>query len=313
MRLLFRKPKAIGKDERGRRYDLPLNKGAGSGFLILLIGLMTFLAVLATAASLTLGAMKKHWISGLENRLTVEIPAQGPDGQPLKRSEVTQQSEAVAGALKHNPAVLSAHILTENEIKDLVSPWLGESLSLNDIPVPGLIAVELRETTPDILSDLKRIVDENASQATLDTHENWLNDLLRFTRTLQFAALALLGVIGVTTATAVAGGVRSRMAIHRADVELLHLMGASDPYIMKQFQRHSVVLALQGGVAGLAAAALALVLVGWLTGRMDMALIPDFRLSALDMALLAALPVAAALLAAFTARRTVLRVLEQMP
>ncbi|MBI2234772.1 MAG: permease, partial [Micavibrio aeruginosavorus] len=69
------KERTIGRAEK-RRYDLPLNKGAGTAFLVTLIGLMTFLAMLALTSSFTLSAMTQRWTSGLENRITIEIPTQ---------------------------------------------------------------------------------------------------------------------------------------------------------------------------------------------------------------------------------------------
>jgi cell division transport system permease protein len=65
--------RVLGKAQK-RRYDLPLNKGSGTGFLVILIALMTFLGMLALASSFALSAMTARWSSGLENRLTIESP-----------------------------------------------------------------------------------------------------------------------------------------------------------------------------------------------------------------------------------------------
>jgi cell division transport system permease protein len=147
----------------------------------------------------------------------------------------------------------------------------------------------------------------------MDTHEEWLNDLLRFTGALNLAAIILALVIGVTMVTAVGGAVRSRLAIHRAEVELLHLMGASDRYITRQFQRHSLILALRGGFIGAVFGALFLVLIGWVAGQMGVAILPDFRLDPVQMMLLAMIPLVAGLIATVTARWTVTRVLTTFP
>src|SRR5690606_32284625 len=106
---------------------------------------------------------------------------------------------------------------------------------------------------PEALRALDMRIKAVAPDARMDTHEAWLRDLMRFTGALQFAAALLTIVIGITTATAVAGAVRARLAVHGAEVEILHLMGAADHYIARQFQRHSMVLALQGGMAGVIA------------------------------------------------------------
>lgn len=312
MKNLFGKDRKLGVAGK-RRYDLPLNKASGTGFLVLLIGLMTFLAMLALAASFALSAMTDRWSSGLENNVTVELPAEKPDGSIFSTEEIKQQAIRVNQMLAAHPAVTATHPLTDEEIRDLVRPWLGEDLLLSKVPLPGLIAVELQETDPKTVRLLENKLKEINERARIDTHEEWLTDLLRFTGALQFAAALLTLIIGLTTVTAIAGGVRSRMAVHHAEVELLHLMGASDNYISRQFQRYSLALAFQGAFFGVIGGGCALATIGWISGEMGVNLLPEFRLSGLQIAILAILPVLVAMIATATARQTVLKVLGKMP
>lgn len=309
----FRKERALGVAHGKRRYDLPLNKSPGTGFLVLLIGLMTFLAMLALASSFALSAMTARWSSGLENRVTIEIPAASADGSVLPPDEIKRLTGRAHSVLTGHPSVVSADIMTDEEIAELVKPWLGGELQLSKVPLPGLIAVELQDTAPQSVSILEAKLKAVAPSIRVDTHEEWLTDLLRFTGALQFAAIILTLVIGLTTVTAVAGAVRSRMAVHHAEVELLHLMGARDSYISRQFQRHSLILAFQGALCGVAVGALALCAIGWISGEMGVNLLPDFRLGGGQIAALGVLPVIIALIATATARQTVLKVLGQMP
>lgn len=313
MRNPFRRERALGVARGKRRYDLPLNKSPGAGFLVLLIGLMTFLAMLALASSFALSAMTARWSTGLENRVTVEIPAETADGKVLQAADIKKLTARAHDILTGQKNVVSAHVMTDEEIADLVKPWLGGDLQLNRVPLPGLIAVELQDTNPQSIKMLEAKLQAVTPKARIDTHEEWLTDLLRFTGALQFAAVLLTLVIGLTTVTAVAGAVRSRMAVHHAEVELLHLMGARDTYISRQFQRHSLILAFQGALCGVAAGAIALLAIGWISGEMGVNLLPDFSLGGGQIAALGVLPVLVALIATVTARQTVLKVLGQMP
>lgn len=309
----FKREKKLGVAQGKRRYDLPLSHSAGTGFLITLMGLMTFLAVLALSASFMFSSLGKRWSSGLENRLTVEIPATGADGKLRPPEQMLPLQAQINNALSNHPAVKESHILSAQEIGELVKPWLDGDFLIAQMPLPGLISVTLGDDTPETLAALRGRVTAIDPSARLDTHETWLNDVLRFTGALQFAAAVLTLVIGLTTITAVAGAVRSRMAEYRADVEILHLMGASDDYIARQFQRHSLNLALMGGLAGALAGGVMMVVLGWLSGRMDVDLLPDFRLGVFQIFLLLGVAPALALLAAATARRTVLNNLAEMP
>jgi len=308
-----RKERVLGKAEGKRQYDLPLNKGEGAGFLTLLIGLMMYLAVLALAASFALSAMTARWSTGLENSVTIEIPAESADGSIMSHEEIKTLTTQVAGMLENNVAVKDVHILSDEELIELVQPWLGADLLLNNIPVPGLISVTLTNNEDGTPAFIEKRVQEIAPRGRVDTHEAWLKDLLRFTGALQMAAALLTIVIGATTATAVAGAVRARMAVHNEEVQLLHLMGAADRYIARQFQRHSLILSMQGGAAGMVAGILTLLLIGWVSGEMEVNLLPDFHLSFMQIIALLCLPAVGGAIAAGTAGHTVYRVLAKLP
>lgn len=307
--------RTLGKATGKRRYDLPLNRNDSARFLVTLIGLMTFLAVLAISAYFALGAMSERWTSGLEDKMTIEIPAQTAEGLLLRPDEMAPITQAAARVLETHPAVKSYHVMTAEEIHELVKPWLGDSnLSAEQMPLPGLISLEFKADTPrDVVKTLGDNIATAAPGARLDTHETWLKDVLRFTGALQFAATLLLIVIGVTTVIAVAGAVRARLAVHRADVELLHLMGAADRYISSQFQRHSLLLGLTGGAAGTCAGIIALLVIGWASGEMDVNLLPEYTVTVTQIIVTLILPLIIAGLATVTAQRTVMRELMGMP
>ncbi|HOO82558.1 MAG TPA: permease, partial [Alphaproteobacteria bacterium] len=142
---------------------------------------------------------------------------------------------------------------------------------------------------------------------------SWLEDILRLAGTLKLSALIVTLIIGATTIVAIAGAIRSRMAEHKADIELLHLMGASDLYITKQLQRHAVVLTLKGALIGVLSGLMILLMLSAFGGSGEGATIPSMHLSTSQIIILLLLPGLIALIASQTARVTVLRVLGQMP
>ena len=58
-------------------------------------------------------------------------------------------------------------------------------------------------------------------------------------------------LVGGASVAAVVFAVRTGLAIHSPVVELLHIMGATDAYVARQFQTHVAGLALRGGLVGL--------------------------------------------------------------
>jgi cell division transport system permease protein len=309
----FGRERVLGVSKGKRRYDLPLTAGASNGFLRLLIFLMSILGMLALAASFALSAMTDRWSGGLENKISVEIPASDSGGDIINPRIVKSMTDDAAKILNENPDITEATIMEESQIRKLLSPWLGEDMVMDSIPIPGLISVTFNKDSKPDLKALELKLRDVAPRARIDTHESWLSDVLRFTGALQFAAILLSVIIGLTTLVAVAGGVRSKLSENKEELELLHLMGASDSYISRQLQRHTLILSLQGGAVGILAGGLLLFGIGFIAGNMGVNLVPDFRLDYVQQAMLLLLPVPIALLAMVTARFTVLRVLTKMP
>ncbi len=310
-----KKDRKLGVAEGKRRYDLPLNKSEGTDFLILLVILMTFLATAALSGSFALSAMGERWSSGLENKATIEIPAETASEKLRTYEKIRELTEKAEKTLQTHKAIKSAKMLDEQDIQKLISPWLGDGAALEDIPLPGLIGVEFKKDMDpeEDLADIKAKLQKIAPDIRIDRHESWLGDILRFTGALQFAAAMIVIIISITTVIAIAGAIRSRIAVHKADVELLHLMGASDEYITRQFQRHAFILTLRGSIIGVGTGALFITLLGLLSARAESVLIPHFELTTIQTGILAALPLITCIIGTLTARFTVLRSLSQMP
>jgi len=308
-----KKDRRLGSAQGRRRYDLPLDKSVGTGFLVLLITLMTFLGVMALSAFFVLGSVSERWSSGLENRVSIEIPAEKSGGALRNQKEIAALSDKAHKALETIEGIENIEVMGTDEVKEMISPWLGEDLINAEIPLPGLLSVKMDSDAPHILRDLRKAMHDISKDITVDTHKSWLSSLLHLTGALEFSAALLIIMIGVTTITSIAGAVRSRMAIHHEDVELLHVMGASDSYISRQFQRHAMVMAFKGGLAGILAGGIVLWLISLIAGDTGAALLPDFSYTKVHIISILSLPLVACAIAATTARYTVLSVVAKMP
>lgn len=294
-------------------YDLPLNKSADSQFLILLVSLMSFLAILAFAGSFALSSMTHRWTSGLENKVTIEIPAETTEGHLLSQDTVKKETKKIQKSLESFAVVRESHILDEKEISELISPWIGDDLdSLSDIPLPGLISVELALATPEAIVSLEKHINETSTYAVLERHQEWLMDLLHFSKTLQVLASIIAIVIGAATITAIAGAIKTRMTIYKEEVELLHLMGATDNYIARQFQRHAIIFTFKGTLIGTIAGLVTTLALIIASGQSNTALIPVIKLDFMAYFYLLVIPLLIIFISALTARITVLQTLGKM-
>lgn len=298
---------------RKRKYDLPLNKGSGGSFLKLLMALMTILAIFALAASFALSEMTNRWSSGLENKATIEIPAEDILGGIIPQENIEKTALEITDYLKNRPDIVSAETMQTEEIKSLVSPWLGDDVTFENVPLPGIISIQFKSESEVDIPAFERRLKTFGEHVRLDTHGTWLADLLKFTGALNFAALFISTLIGFTTIVAVAGAVQARMSIFNEELELLHLMGAGDRYIAKQLQRYSFITCLQGAAFGALIGIIMLNITGWLLKQRDISLLPDFDLNIIQIMVLISLPLFIAFLGMITARQTVLRFLSKMP
>lgn len=287
-------------------YDIPLRRDATGRFLPWIIALMVYLAALSLAAALMLSDLASRWDTGLGGSLAVQVsPLAGRDAQPLDA-----RVQAVLKALSDLPAVADARALTQAESRALLEPWLGDGALVAELPVPILIDVRLAPgaDAAAVAKALARIPGTGVEDPGA-----WLEDLRRLAASVQWVAAIVVLLIGGAAVAAVIFAASAGLAVHRAEVELLHVIGASDRYIAAQFQRHVVRLTILGGGAGLALALATLLGLDWVARGLDAAMLPRLTLTPTEWTLLLLVPLAAAALAALTARVTVMRALERLP
>lgn len=293
-----------------QRLDIPLNRDSSVRFLPWIIGLMVYLAGLALAGTLVLNGTLARWDRSLSGTLTVQLPPVEPgkdDALPL-----------VLQILRETAGVKNAEPLGTEATGRLLEPWLGNALSAEDLPLPRLIDLRIDTDAPPDLAALRARLAAAAPQAVLDDHRLWLDRLASLVVSVELTALAVVALIGAAAVLTVVFTTRAGLAVHHGVIEVLHLIGARDTYIARQFERQALELGLRGGIMGLLLTIATLALIGHaseataLLGE-RMRLVPALELRFWQWLLIALLPAAAAGIAMLTARFTVLRALARMP
>jgi len=297
------------------RYDIALESGAGAHLVAWVTGLMVFFMTLAFAVNIGLASVTQKWVSGLSDSITVELRAPAPEKDGDKQDSGARKSldekikALVALGGKHN-AVSAARALEDAEVRKLIEPWLGSAMPA-DLPLPVLIDMKI---TPDAdLAALKKDILKIAPTATVDTHDDTLQDVSTLVNTARIFVMMLSGVIMLLAVVAISGIVRAKLAIHHPEVETLHMIGAHDEYIARQFRHHTLKGTLKGAIVGVGAMLGTLYVVGRTTRSIDSAILPDISLSSAEWGMLVAAPVIiGTMIAHFTAQTTVLGALRRM-
>lgn len=296
-----------------RRSDLPLRTDASRRFLPWLVALNVYLAALALAGLMALGDAVSAWDKGLTGSMTVQIPAPvSKDGE-----RVNDNAPRVARALellRAQPGVAAAKALSQSEMALLMEPWLGSAGGLvAELPLPALIDVRIRDGAGLNAEGLQSVLAAAVPGATVDDHKKWLDRLVLLVRSVELVAAAVVLLVAGAAIATVIFITRTGLSLHHEVISLLHVIGAQDSYIAKQFQEQALGLGLKGGVLGFALAALTIGAFSWIGGRLGSQFLPPLQLGLWQWAALGALPLVVALVGMTTARVTVMRTLARLP
>jgi cell division transport system permease protein len=231
---------------RPTRFDeLGLRRALSDRMLPVLVAAMAFLAALAMTGWFGTAALARHWQQGAGASLTVQVPQAS---EPSAHAGQTRLA-AVLAMLTGTPGVAAAHALSDQELTDLLKPWLGQGVDRLAIPIPAVIAVRLTDSAAD-LEPLSRRLADAAPGTLIEDHGVWIRRLAVLARSLQACAgLALLLVTGLAAAM-IAVATRAGLSTRREAIEIAHGLGATDAYIAGRFAARASMLAAIGAAGG---------------------------------------------------------------
>lgn len=231
---------------------IPLGLDASTKALPPVLCILVLLGVVLLAAGLLSTRFFSSWQAELSGKATIQVLPL--DERSLPFDERVQAALKLAQAQDH--LVTQAEIIEQSEMQGLLAPWLGEGADLGLLPVPALIAIELKkEVSVRDLSPLRAEVEKIAG-ASLDDHTSWLVSVRQSLMLLSLAIYALVALVLCAVVLIVFLLTRAGLGRYGQVVSLLHLVGAEDRFIIRQFVRHMLKLAGKGVAAGLVLAAL---------------------------------------------------------
>lgn len=282
-----------------------LPDGRFSGPMPWVIAIMIFLAVLAAAAGLSIGRATGAIAGAIAGRITVQIVEANPDIRASKRVQI-------AKVLRANANVADVREVGDAEMRTLLAPWLGADGLEGDLPVPALIDASVRDVSPAALAAIGSSVRTIDANARIDRHADWMGPLNGLLHTLKWLAIGLVVVTGAAAAAAVILGSRAAMDQHRATIDVMHLMGATDGQISRLFERRVAQDAISGSALGFVVGIGVLIIVGKSIDAVGAGLVANASLGWLDWLLVLFVPLAGVGLAMLSARITVMRALARI-
>lgn len=255
-----------GKSQRGNREQslpatltpiVPQQSVAGRA-LMLVVGIMCFLACLAVGALVLVEDAAQAWQLDVSREVTVQVKP--VDGKPIEPMLQTAMDLA-----RSTEGVRNVRLMSERESAGLLEPWLGAGFDYTKLPIPRLIVIELTDPASANLKGLAIKLAAQVPSAALDDHSIWAKRLRTMAGTMVAASVVVLVLVLTAMVLSVIFATRAAMAGNRDVVQVLHFVGAEDSFIAGEFQHHFLILGFKGGVGGGIGAMLAFLVAGWVT------------------------------------------------
>ena len=290
-----------------QRTDLPLEKDTNGRFLPWLIALMVFLTVISFGVLLALNSVASRWDSSIGNSISIQLYSQ----QNLTTDNTVLQK--VLSLLAGNKDIRKYEVVSDQEIINLVKPWLGEAYESFDFPMPRLISVELVEGAKIDATLLEKQISDQGIDVSVDDHYVWLARFVDFVKTIQWVVLMILGFVLFALVGTVVFVTRTGLEVHREVIEVLHFIGAQDQYIARQFAGRAMVMSFRGALLGSALGTLALFVIIFFLEKIGNNFVIELHPQFFYTGFLIGLPVFVGLTARSAAHATVLWLLSRIP
>lgn len=294
-----------------KRADIPFSSDSSKFFIPWLSMFMVFIATLILSVAIVVYSSVQSWTDNISGSLTVQIPTYTEKGES-REEKIATDIEMALTLLRSSDGITGASLLTDEQVSALMEPWIGQSDSMMELPLPKIIDVNVDSKNFPNITQLKADLYEQVPEAILDSHRAALDELVLFFENMVNLIAFILILILITTAISVIYVTKSSLSVHEKVIELIHMMGASDFYITIQFAMRSFKLTLVGSLVGFILALPIMALFNYFLSQMNGSFVLESQLSILQWILLASVPFLTAILSFLTAYRTVSKALKQI-
>ncbi|MEZ6012476.1 MAG: cell division protein FtsX [Hyphomonas sp.] len=271
--------------------------------LFFVVAALCFLAALAALSAKSTYGAARAWTAEVEGELTVTL-------QDVDR----RAAEDARKLIEKTEGVRAAHLLTKEEIDELLEPNFGSRGLPESLPLPQLIAVTADPGVTDMAPTLQRELAEAGYDSAVDEHADWAGDVRRVLAITRLIALTAVALLASTAIAVIAFATHAALLARRDIVDVLHLSGARDRFIASLFERRFWILGLRAGSVGalMALGAVAAAIFAAKANAAHAGLLPDLSLDFTDLVVLVLTPITAGLAARLAARITVIRALKSV-
>ncbi len=236
--------------------ELPIDEGYSKTFLRVCVGVAVFLVAITLAGVLGINSMFENSRRQVVSNFTVQV-------LPMPNYEESRDDLLnVVHFLEKYPDVEQVSVLSDEDLRALLEPWLGNNVDVELLPIPKLLDVKISSGHLFDYKELAVRLSEVSSNASINDHNMWLSRLLRFINSLKMLALTVLILVLCATVMSIIYAAKTSLNVHKDTINILHIIGATDEYIAINYVKQIARVALFAGVIGMIVSVPAIMVVG---------------------------------------------------
>lgn len=264
-----------------------------SVFMTAIIGIMTFLAVLALGISLSIGTAVNRWNKQWDTFITVQVS--NAEKIPTVKKIIESNQTKIA----------YTHELSNDEMEKLVRPWISGNNEVLHKYMPTMFEIKFKSK-----SDIPSFSDKVAQHARVMTHIQALNPSIsagwKMVTISTIVLLLILGAIGVCISFIA----RNIAILHKRELEILNQVGASDSFVAHQMQIIVTKICIMACGTGFIAALPVLLAIFATAHTTRIGLMAMMGMGTSGWIITFLLPVAILIFAIFVTKHTTLKILK---
>ncbi len=273
--------------------------------LFVIMTIMAFLAALTLMATLLGMRQSQSWQNDLKSAATLQIFTKSGDTNESELNKAIQLLEATSG-------ITSIDVVSDQESRALIRPWIGNLDLPTDIDMPSLIRLNIDRGKFDA-SALAGTLQAEGLITELDDHAQWSQNLSHTWGRVRLALLSLLTLMIVSTIAIASFATQSVLRSRKNIINVLGQVGASDHYIARLFVNRFMSLGFKAAITGVVLAIIfAVIFLLWQNAGTDNTGL-KLSLKVSDIIWLLLLAIILGGISALTAGRNTLSTIRKLP
>ncbi|MBO4480129.1 MAG: hypothetical protein J5742_00700 [Alphaproteobacteria bacterium] len=265
-----------------------------SVFMTAVMGIMTFLAVMALGISIAIGTGVTRWNKQWNLYATVQT-TDSENASAIKKVLDTNQSKFA-----------QVREVSTDEMAKLMRPWISGGKSVLEKYLPKMYEIKFKNE-----SDIAAVRESVGTRGRFITHQDALRPSISAGWKMVAILSVVLGIIILTIGICISFIAKNTAILHKRELEILNQVGASDSFVARQMQIIVAKICMTACSLGFVAAVPIIIAIIAVAHSARVGIMATIGISGGGWFALICVPIAIFLFAIVITKRTTLKILNQ--